>query len=90
MNLILTNYANRAITVPIAIFLWTIGAIIFFGLPDYYRQTPGKVPSFYKSLARRKIILWFFVAVIIQNFFLSAPYGRNWSCKIIRPLFLKS
>ncbi len=28
---------------------------------------------------RRKIILWFFVAVVIQNFFLSAPYGRNWA-----------
>jgi len=22
---------------------------------------------------------WFFVAVILQNFWLSAPYGRNWS-----------
>ncbi|KAI4259250.1 MAG: hypothetical protein L6R42_004664, partial [Xanthoria sp. 1 TBL-2021] len=24
------------------------------------------------------IILWFFVTVLIQNYFLSAPYGRNW------------
>jgi alpha-1,3-glucan synthase len=52
---------------------------VYFGLPNYYRQTPGKVPSFYKSLFRRKIIVWFFVTVIIQNFFLSAPYGRNWT-----------
>ena len=22
---------------------------------------------------------WFFVAVVLQNFWLSAPYGRNWS-----------
>ena len=48
------------------------------GLPKYYRQVPGKVPSFYKSIYRRKIILWFFAAVIIQNYWLSAPYGRNW------------
>lgn len=66
---------------PIAVFLWTLGLLVFFGLPNYYRQTPGKVPSFYKSVCRRKIILWSFVVVIIQNFFLSAPYGRNWSCK---------
>ena len=25
--------------------------------------------------------MWFFVTVVIQNFFLSAPYGRNWTCK---------
>ncbi|KAL8882053.1 MAG: hypothetical protein Q9198_000876 [Flavoplaca austrocitrina] len=67
-----------AITVPIAILLWAVGAILFLGLPDYYRQAPGNVPSFYTSLSRRKIILWFFVTVVIQNYFLSAPYGRNW------------
>lgn len=60
--------------------LWAIGLLLIFGLPNYYRQSPGKVPSFYKSLFRRKIVLWNFVAVILQNFFLSAPYGRNWSC----------
>jgi len=58
-----------------------MGLLLLFGLPTYYRQKPGKVPSFYKSLFRRKIVLWNFVAVILQNFFLSAPYGRNWSCK---------
>lgn len=66
------------ITVPIAVFMWVAGLILFFGLPDYYRQAPGAVPSFYSSLARRKIILWFFVTVVIQNYWLSAPYGRNW------------
>jgi alpha-1,3-glucan synthase len=74
----------RAITFPVALLLWGIGLIVYFGLPNYYRQAPGKVPSFYKSLFRRKIVVWFFVAVIIQNFFLSAPYGRNWSCKSIQ------
>ena len=66
------------ITVPIALFLWAIGLTLYLGLPDYYRQTPGQIPSFYASITRRKIVLWFFVAVIIQNYFLSAPYGRNW------------
>lgn len=56
---------------------------MFLGLPNFYRQTPGKVPSFYQSVMRRKIILWNFVVVILQNFFLSAPYGRNWACKSI-------
>ncbi|KAH8691393.1 alpha-1,3-glucan synthase Ags2 [Talaromyces proteolyticus] len=76
---IINSWKITAITVPIAMLLWSIGLLLVFGLPDYYRQTPGKVASFYKSVYRRKIILWFFVAVIIQNFFLSAPYGRNWS-----------
>lgn len=66
------------ITTPIALLLWSVGAVLYFGLPDYYRQTPGQIPSFYSSVTRRKIVLWFFVTVIIQNYFLSAPYGRNW------------
>lgn len=72
------NHVITAITIPIAVLLWVVGAVLFIGLPSYYRQQPGKVPSFYKSIYRRKIILWFFVCVIIQNYWLSAPYGRNW------------
>lgn len=72
---------TRAICLPIAVLLWAVGILLFVGLPNYYRQTPGKVPSFYKSVFRRKIILWNFAVVLIQNWFLSAPYGRNWSCK---------
>lgn len=68
-----------AITLPIAMLLWAVGLLMFFGLPTYYRQTPGRMPSFYTSIARRKIVMWFFVTVVVQNFFLSAPYGRNWS-----------
>ncbi|KAL9074388.1 MAG: hypothetical protein Q9157_004415 [Trypethelium eluteriae] len=74
----LSSAAVTGITVPIAILLWVIGVALFTGLPDYYRQAPGAVPSFYKGLLRRKIILWFFVAVFIQNFWLSSLYGRNW------------
>lgn len=78
-NTIADSWKMTAICVPIAVFLWAIGVLMYMGLPDYYRQAPGKVPSFYRSLFRRKIIAWFFVYVVIQNFFLSAPYGRNWN-----------
>jgi alpha-1,3-glucan synthase len=74
-----STWKMTAISVPIALLMWTIGIILFIGLPDFYRQAPGAVPSFYKSLGRRNIILWFFVSVVVQNYFLSAPYGRNWS-----------
>ncbi|CAI7610059.1 unnamed protein product [Penicillium glandicola] len=73
------TWKMSAICYPIAVFLWAVGVLLALGLPNYYRQKPGKVPSFYKSLFRRKIVSWNFVAVILQNFFLSAPYGRNWS-----------
>lgn len=66
------------ITVPVAVVMWLLGIVSFIGLPDYYRQSPDKIPSFYASLIRRRIVPMFFVTVIIQNFFLSAPYGRNW------------
>ncbi|KAJ5778652.1 hypothetical protein N7520_001898 [Penicillium odoratum] len=79
VNTISNTWKMTAICYPIAFLLFAIGLLLIFGLPDYYRQKPGKVPSFYKSLFRRKIVLWNFVAVILQNFFLSAPYGRNWS-----------
>ncbi|KAJ5580343.1 uncharacterized protein N7459_006328 [Penicillium hispanicum] len=78
-NSISNTWKMTAICYPIACFLWVVGLLLIFGLPDYYRQKPGKLPSFYKSLLRRRIVLWNFVAVIFQNFFLSAPYGRNWN-----------
>ncbi|KAK3384909.1 alpha-1,3-glucan synthase [Podospora didyma] len=66
------------VTLAVAILLWSCGAILFIGLPDYYRQEPDEVPSLYSSIFRRKTTVWFFVAVIVQNYFLSSPYGRNW------------
>lgn len=73
-----SNTAITSITLPIALLMWVVGVLLWKGLPDYYRSVPGKVPSFYKSIFRRKIILWFFIFVLIQNYWLSAPYGRNW------------
>jgi alpha-1,3-glucan synthase len=66
------------VTLAIGLLLWTCGIFLYVGLPDYYRQSPDEVPSLYKALIRRKTTLWFFVAVILQNYFLSSPYGRNW------------
>jgi len=67
-----------AIGVPIALFLWAIGILLWLGLPAFYRQAPGAVPSFYTAVMRRKIIVWFFIAVFVQNYFLASIYGRNW------------
>jgi len=72
------SWRMTAVTTPIAVLLWIMGIVILIGLPDYYRQAPGKVPSFYIALSRRKIVLWTLVTVVVQNYFLSAPYGRNW------------
>ncbi|RAL64964.1 hypothetical protein DID88_001554 [Monilinia fructigena] len=72
------NSKMSAVVFPIAILMWAVGIVVYLGLPEYYRQAPGKVPSFYASLFRRKIVMWFFVTVLIQNFFLSTLYGRNW------------
>ncbi|PYH83359.1 alpha-1,3-glucan synthase [Aspergillus uvarum CBS 121591] len=78
-SLSMTNpHALLGIGVGLACFLWLLGALVFFGLPSYYRQTPGRVPTFYLSLFRRRIVLWFFYMVFISNYWLSAPYGRNW------------
>jgi alpha-1,3-glucan synthase len=65
-------------TLAVAILLWSIGIILFLGLPDYYRQMPDKVPMLYRSVIKRKTVCWFFVAVVLQNYFLSTQYGRNW------------
>lgn len=73
------SWKITAICIPICVFLWAVGTVIWIGLPSYYRQHPGAIPSFYAGISRRKIVLWFFLTIVVQNFFLSAPYGRNWS-----------
>lgn len=70
--------AMLAVCLPIALILWGIGAVLFLGLPDFYRETPGPVPQLWKTLLKRKTIAWYLLAVLIQNYFLSSLYGRNW------------
>ena len=52
--------------------------LVSTGLPKYYRQLPGRIPAFYVSLVRRKLVLWFFVATFLQNYWLATLYGRSW------------
>jgi len=52
---------------------------MMYGLPDYYRQVPPKVPHFLRTLFRRKLVLWFLASEILRDYWLSGPYGRNWA-----------
>ncbi|GAB1317883.1 Cell wall alpha-1,3-glucan synthase ags1 [Madurella fahalii] len=67
-----------AVCLPVAVLLIALSVLTFLGLPDYYRQTPGSIPSFFKSIFRRKLIICFLISVIIQNYWLSSVYGRSW------------
>ena len=53
-----------SVGMAVAVLMWFVGSIIFIGLPDYYRQSPGTVPSFIPSILRRRIVLWFFMLVV--------------------------
>lgn len=52
-----SNTLISAICFPAAILLMALAVLTFLGLPDYYRQTPGSIPSFFKSVFRRKLII---------------------------------
>ncbi|KAE9972211.1 hypothetical protein EG328_005136 [Venturia inaequalis] len=78
-NLITESPKMAAVMLPIAILMFAIAVVLFTSLPAYYHQTPGKIPNFYRTLIHRKLIPWFIISVILQNYFLSSPYGRNWS-----------
>lgn len=54
---IMSTPTATAVTTPIAVLMWAVGLSLYFGLPKFYRQTPGRVPSFYTALLRRKIVL---------------------------------
>jgi alpha-1,3-glucan synthase len=75
----LNSWKLTAVVMPIAAVCFIIGVLLALGLPKYYRQAPGKILFFYTSLFRRRIVLWFFFMVIIQNWFLASAFGRNWS-----------
>ncbi|KAJ6013120.1 hypothetical protein N7522_003475 [Penicillium canescens] len=75
----ISTWKLTAVMMPVAAICFIVGVLLVLGLPKYYRQAPGKTPFFDISLFRRRIVLWFFFMVIIQNWFLSAVFGRNWS-----------
>ncbi len=51
------NLAITKITMPIAFLMWMNGVALLLGLPEYFRQPPLRIPSFYRSIARRKTII---------------------------------
>lgn len=73
-----TSPAMLGVCLPIALALWAIGGVLYVGLPDFYRETPGPVPELWKTLLKRRTIAWYLLAVVIQNYFLTSVYGRNW------------
>jgi hypothetical protein len=56
---------------PLAVMSFTFAYLMLYGLPEYYRQTPPKVPSFMKTLFRRKIVLWFLASELLRDYWLS-------------------
>ncbi|KAF8550287.1 glycoside hydrolase family 13/glycosyltransferase family 5 protein [Imleria badia] len=64
---------------PLSLMSFIFAYLMLRGLPEYYRQTPPKVPNFFRTLFRRKLVLWFLASEILRDYWLSGPYGRNWS-----------
>jgi len=54
---LMTSFAVTAVTWPIAVALVAVGVSLYLGLPEYYHQIPGRIPAFYKSLRRRKLVM---------------------------------
>lgn len=45
------------VAIMMCVIMLAVGWSIYSGLPKYYRQKPGQIPAFYKSLFRRRIIV---------------------------------
>ncbi|ODQ52039.1 putative cell wall alpha-glucan synthase [Saitoella complicata NRRL Y-17804] len=74
-----TSVTTTVVTWVLAGLMTGIGVFLYVGLPDFYRQMPGKVPAFYRSLMRRHVVMWFLFSTILQTYWLSTVYGRNWT-----------
>ena len=57
-----------SVGVSVGVVMFLVGLVLWTGLPDFYRQTPGSVPSFFKGIFRRKLNLWFFGTVVGETF----------------------
>ncbi|WBW73643.1 cell wall alpha-1,3-glucan synthase Mok11 [Schizosaccharomyces osmophilus] len=68
-----------AIVWSISLILLCFTVLLYRGLPNFYRQIPPKIPAFYRSVLRRRLILWFFFASILQNYWMSTLQGRSWA-----------
>ncbi|CAD6563802.1 MAG: Cell wall alpha-1,3-glucan synthase ags1 [Tremellales sp. Tagirdzhanova-0007] len=63
---------------PLAAMSIAFAYLMFFGVPEYYHQIPPYVPNFFRTLLRRKLVIWFLISEILRDYWLSGPYGRNW------------
>ena len=36
------------------------------------------MPNFFRTLFRRKLVIWFLISEVLRDYWLSGPYGRNW------------
>jgi len=56
---------------PLACASFLFAYVMLYGLPEYYHQTPPKVPHFFKTLLRRKLVLWFLASEVLRDYWLS-------------------
>jgi alpha-1,3-glucan synthase len=65
-----TSAVTTAVTWSLGALFIAVGVLLFMGLPEYYRQLPGRIPAFYKSLTRRKLVLvrrLFYIILIVSG-----------------------
>lgn len=73
-----TSAVVTGIVFVLSVFMALSIYLVATGLPDFYRQLPGRIPAFYMSLIRRKLVIWFMIGTFLQNYWLSTLYGRSW------------
>jgi alpha-1,3-glucan synthase len=77
---------RSAISFFLAGILLIFALLLFFGLPACYRQLPPLIPKFYSSFRKRGLAIWFIIAQFLQAYWLSGPYGRNWTFLWSQPI----
>ncbi|CAB40008.1 spore wall alpha-1,4-glucan synthase, meiotic Mok14 [Schizosaccharomyces pombe] len=63
---------------PVSFVLLSVCILLYKGLPPFYRQKPGSIPAFSKSLLHRKVVICFLISVINQNFWMSTLISQAW------------
>lgn len=60
---------------PLAVLCLLFFVCLKWGLPDYYKQVPPAVPNFYRTLFRRKLVIWCVPDLLsISRFFADAVF----------------
>lgn len=80
------NYIASA-AISFLVILCALSAFLLSaGLPECYRSMAPSMPYFWRSLFKRKLVLWFLATETLAAFWLSGLYGRNWSFLWTQPL----